>query len=374
MIRALLATCCSVWLAAAEVPTRAEVTALLSQAQAWSLAQAQPDGALLPGRTFRLGITAFVASALVSQPQAAGPDVPAVAAAVAYVAKHRQPDGGVYDADEGLGCYGTSLALLLAARLPPGAAGAFDVPAMQRYLFGNQNTQAGSLGQGGIGYGDQGKGFEDLSNTGYALQALRASGIPAQDERMQAALQFLQRCQDLSTVNQQPWVANSGGGVYGPQEATRSWSKGDESQSPRYTPSGTMTYELLSSYLVLDLKADDPRVQAAVQWIAGHYSFDANPGLKPEAALQGLFHSYALAGSAFDLLAQHQLTLPDGRALDWRADLFAALKQRAQSAKLANGASGAFWINSAARWGEGLPNLCTGYAIRSLKAIAKTLP
>jgi squalene-hopene/tetraprenyl-beta-curcumene cyclase len=371
MIRALFAFSFSGVLIAAEVPTRAEVTALLDQAQAWSVAQTQPDGGLLPGKTFRLGITAFVAGALVTAPAV---DSPAITAAVAYVAKHRQPDGGVYDADEGLGCYGTSLALLLASRLPPAQAGAFDVPAMQRYLFGNQNTTAGSLGQGGIGYGDQGKGFEDLSNTGYALQALRASGIPAQDERMQAALQFLQRCQDLSTVNSQPWVTNSGGGVYGPQDATRSWAKGDESQAPRYTPSGTMTYELLSSYLVLDLKADDPRVAAAVQWVTAHYGFDANPGLKPEQSLQGLFHSYALAGSAFELLAQAHLTLPAGQTVDWRADLFAALRQRAQMATLANGQSGAFWINSAARWGEGLPHLCTGYAIRSLKAIAKSLP
>ncbi|GDY12438.1 cycloartenol synthase [Planctomycetota bacterium] len=363
-------------------PSRAAVEQLIGKAQAWLLAQSQPEGAIGSGKTFAVGITAFAVIALRQQPQRLPDEHPALGKSVAFLAGFRQPDGGVYDRSEGLAVYGTSLALQAATLLPDGHRARFDQPAMQRYLFGQQNTEPGNLGQGGIGYGDQGKGFEDLSNTGYALQALRASGVPASDPRMQAAVAFLERCQDLSAVNHQPWVgktsgdngAGSGGGVYGPQEAARSWSKGDETQAGRWTPSGTMTYELISSYLLLDLKPDDQRVKAARQWLARNYGFDANPGMGTGKERQGLFHSYALASTTYDLLASATVDLPDGRQADWRSDLFQALSKRAQSVTLADGSTGAFWINDAPRWAEGMPALCTAYALRSLKAVARSLP
>lgn len=375
MMRAALLLLVLAAAAAAEPPPRAQVEALIAEAQAWLAAQARPDGALVPGRIFPLGITAFAAGVLAEPPAALPATHPALKGAVGYLAARKQPDGGVYDAEEGLGVYGTSLALLLATRLPEDARGGLDVPTMQRYLRAQQNTQAGSPGEGGIGYGsaDKGRGSEDLSNTGYALHALRASGVPATDPAMQAALAFLQRCQDLSTVNPAPWVKNSGGGVYGPQEAARSWESGDESQSPRWTPSGTMTYELLSSYLLLDLAADDPRVRAALAWLGRSYGFTANPGMGPGRERQGLFHLHALAGTALGLAGAPALALPDGRQADWRADLFAAVAAEAQHAPLPGGGQGALWINSAQRWGEGLPQLSTAYALRALKAIARSL-
>jgi squalene-hopene/tetraprenyl-beta-curcumene cyclase len=374
MIRAALLLLALAWAAAAEAPARVQVDVLIARAQGWLVAQARPDGALVPGRVFPLGITAFAAGVLAEPPAALPATHPTMAAAIAYLVARKQPDGGVYDPEEGLGVYGTSLALLLAARLPEGARGGLDVPAMQSYLFAQQNGEAGSPGQGGIGYGDKGRGSEDLSNTGYALQALRASGVPAQDAHMQAALAFLQRCQDLSAVNPAPWAKNSGGGVYGPQEAARSWESGDESQSPRWTPSGTMTYELISSYLLLDLAHDDPRVQAAVAWLGRNYGFAANPGMGPGRERQGLYHLHALAGTALGRAGAPTIPLPGGGSADWRADLFAVVAAEAQRAPLPGGGEGAFWINSAQRWGEGLPHLSTAYALRALKAIARTLP
>src|SRR5271170_3591598 len=302
MIRTIALSCLVLALGASEGPPRAEVEALLAEAQTWSLSNQQPSGALVPGNAFCVGITALAAGALVSPPRGVPADQAAMAKAIDYVLSFKQSDGGIYTKDEGLGVYSTSLALLLAMRLPIEVRTRFDIPAMQRYLFAQQNPESGELGQGGIGYGDKGKGSEDLSNTGYALQALKSSGIPADDARMKAALAFVERCQDLSAVNQQPWVKNTGGGVYGPQEAARSWEKADESQSARWTPSGNMTYELISSYLTLDLSPDDQRVQAAVAWLRANYGFDANPGMGAGKEAQGLFHSYALAGTTYGLL------------------------------------------------------------------------
>jgi squalene-hopene/tetraprenyl-beta-curcumene cyclase len=369
MIRTIVLSCLVLALGAGEGPPRAAVEALLAEAQAWSLSNQQPSGALVPGNAFCVGITALAAGALVSPPRGVPADHPVLAKALDYVLSFKQRDGGVYTLDEGLGVYSTSLAMLLAMRLPIEVRTRFDIPAMQRYLFAQQNPENGELGQGGIGYGDKGRGSEDLSNTGYALQALKASGIPADDPRMKAALAFVERCQDLSAVNKQPWVKNSGGGVYGPQEAARSWEKADESQSARWTPSGNMTYELISSYLTLDLSPDDQRVQAAVAWLRDNYGFDANPGMGAGKEAQGLFHSYALAGTTFGLLGLRTLSVKGDREVDWRSDLFAALTQRAQHVELSGGRKGAWWINSTARWAEGMPCLCTAYAVRALNSI-----
>jgi hypothetical protein len=84
---------------------------------------------------------------------------------------------------------------------------------------------------------------------------------------------------------------------------------------------------------------------------------------------QGLFHSYALSGTTHGLLGLRTLMLRGEREVDWRSDLFAALTQRVQHADLGGGRTGAWWINSTARWAEGMPCLCTAYAIRALNSI-----
>lgn len=239
----------------------------------------------------------------------------------------KQPDGEVYDPNEGLGVRHQPGPA--AGGAPAGGCPRRSRPAGQRYLFAQQNGEAGSPGQGG-------KGSKDLSNTGYALQALRASGVPAQDAHLQAALAFLQRCQDLSAVNPAPWAKNSGGEVYGPQEAARSWESGDESQSPRWTPSGTMIDELISSYLLLDLAHDDPRVQAAVAWLRRNYGFAANPSMRPGRGRQGLYHLHALAGTALGLASAPAFPLPSGGS----ANLFAVVAAEAQHAPLPGGGEG----------------------------------
>jgi hypothetical protein len=366
-------------LAAGEAPpTRAAVEKLMGEAQAWLLGEQQPDGALVPGRTFTLGITAMTALALASPPQALPAGHPALTKALRFIDGFRQKDGGVYSPDEGLGNYTTALALQV--YVATGHGDAAVIAAAQRYLLGLQNTDAQSLGSGGIGYGDKGQGHEDLSNTSYALGALRDSGIPAEDPRMQAALKFLERCQDLSSVNKQPWVGSAdaghgpGGAVYGPADAHGSWEKHDPSQAEKFTASGTMTYSLLSSYLTLQLSPEDPRVAAALAWVKDAYGFDGNPGMTTGKEMQGLFHYYALMARTFSMLKTTTLDLGNGRVVDWRADLYASILKRAQRKTFADGTSGAFWLNSAPRWAEGMPHLTTAYMLRALKAIAATLP
>ena len=170
-------------------PERTQVEALASEAQAWLLSQQQPDGALVPGKTFTLGVTAMAVVALSSPPHALTADHPAMIKALTYIDSFKQKDGGIYAVDEGMGNYTTSLALQVYARLRP--QDQVTITAAQRYLLGLQNTDKDSIGFGGIGYGgEKGPGHEDLSNTSYALSALRDSGVPADNPQLQAALNF----------------------------------------------------------------------------------------------------------------------------------------------------------------------------------------
>lgn len=377
MIRPLVLLVGAVLLAGAEPigPDRAALDALIAGAQRWIVAQQQADGAFLKGGQFTHGITCLATMSLARKP-GLGADHPAIVKALAAIRRARQPDGGYYWPSEGLSTYGTSLALLAFAAT--GSGDPAEIAAAQRCLTGAQNTQTGSPGEGGIGYGDdKAPGHEDMSNTAYAVAALRASGLPASDPALQRAVAFLTRCQDLPSSNDAPWVGKTGpvtgGAVYSPADAQTSWATAeDRSQPAKHTATGALTYQLLSSYLTLDLKPGDPRVDAALAWIAANYRVDGNPGMLPGKEAQGLFHYYALMARTFALLGRSTLALPDGRTADWRADLIKQLAGSAQHARLADGSDGIYWINRANRWGEGIPILTTTYVLGALKGIVET--
>ena len=372
----------SPWLAAAEPaapPTKAQVEALLTKAQDWLLAQQQPDGAFMPGKQFVVGVTAMSVEVLAKPPLALTKDDPRMAKAIALLKTHFQPDGGTYAKEEGLGNYGTAFTLmaLASAKVDDSAW----ILGGQKFLFGGQNTTADSIANGGIGYGSKGAGHEDLSNTASAVAALKATGVPTSDPHMQKALAFMERCQNLSSHNKLPWVSNDGGAVYSPEEskAEGSWNPkeagggGTASSEVKLTSYGSMSYALISSYLALDLKADDPRVAAALAWVKDNYQFDANPGMVAGKEQEGLLYYYAAMAKTFHMMNMTEIELKDGKKADWRADLFAAISKRAVVVKLDDGHEGIMWMNSAKRWGEGLPQLSTIYLIKALKGIHASL-
>lgn len=353
------------------LPSKAAIAELAGKAQNFLLATPQPTGALTPGDKHTLGITQIALVGLAMEPGLPA-DEPHMKAALGFMQSFKQADGGVYNPSEGVANYCTSLALQVWAATKAGSPA--DVKAAQDFLFGIQNKQVGSPNQGGIGYGSKGAGNEDLSNTSYAITALRASGIPASDPRMQEALRFVERCQNLSSVNKLPWVTNDGGAVYAPDEskAGGSWDKtstGVPAEKPKLASYGSMTYALISSYLALDVTKDDPRVQAAMAWCKDHYQFEANPGMVKGKELQGLMYYFTTMAKTFDLMDQTAMQLKDGRTVDWRADLFNAIKGQAKI-----DGDKAMWINSADRWTEGSPHLCTSYMLMALKRIHASVP
>ena len=115
-----------------------------------------------------------------------------------------------------------------------------------------------------------------------------------------------------------------------------------------------MTYAGLKSMIYCGLKPDDPRVKAAVEWIAKHYDLDSNPGMG-DAGLYYYYHTFAKALTA---LGQDEFKDDKGEVHNWRRELIAALAARQQK----DGS----WVNANARWLEEDANLVTGYALLAL--------
>ena len=78
-----------------------------------------------------------------------------------------------------------------------------------------------------------------------------------------------------------------------------------------------MSYAGLMSYIYADLKRDDPRVIAVMDWLRGNFSIDENPAL----GAQGLFYYYHTMAKALTVYGADSLVTQDGRIIDWRDQL-----------------------------------------------------
>ncbi len=282
--------------------------------------------------------------------------------ALAYLEGFISPKGGLSEAPHAN--YSTSIALM--AFQEANAKGRYDrvIKDGQAFLKTMQWDEGEGKGKddsfyGGAGYGGS-NSRPDLSNTAFFIEALRETGLPADDPNLQKAMVFVSRCQNLkSEFNDQAWASkiNDGGFVY-------TAAKGGQSMAGP-TPDGglrsyaSMTYAGLKSMIYAGLTPDDPRVKAALAYITRHYTLDENPGL----GQSGLYYYYHTFAKTMSALGQPRLTDATGVAHDWRSDLIAALAKRQQPE--------GSWVNPADRFLEGDPNLVTAYA---LLALAYTRP
>ena len=303
------------------------------------------------------GITALVVTALLRTRQVAAGD-PAIAKGLAFLQQYVDAEkGGLAKSPHAN--YATAIALM--AFKEANADGRHDafIKASQSFLVAQQWDESEGKGRdsdfyGGAGYGGN-NSRPDLSNTAFMLEALRDSGLPADDPALQKALVFVSRCQNLKgEFNDQPWAGkiNDGGFIYTAANGGQSMAGGTPAAGlPSYAG---MTYAGLKSMIHAGLKPDDPRVKAALGYIKAHYTVDENPGLGET----GLYYYYQTFAKALALLGEPTLTDAAGKPHDWRADLGAALSKR----QAANGS----WVNPRDRFMEGDPNLVTSYALLAL--------
>ncbi|MDP6540294.1 MAG: prenyltransferase/squalene oxidase repeat-containing protein [Planctomycetota bacterium] len=289
-----------------------------------------------------------------------------------WLASLQKPDGSIHDGK--LANYITSASILA---LVGSERAEFSAPIARARGFlvalqadEGEGYSEGDLYYGGIGYGNDER--PDLSNLQMALEALSAAGLEQGDETFRKALRFLERTQnrsesnDLSLREGDQVVVRSGddgGAAYSPGESPAGHATlPDGTRHPRSY--GSMTYALLKGFVFAGLEKEDPRMQAAWEWIREHYTLDVNPGFEhaedPRAAYQGLFYYFHTMARALDLFGEEVVVDPEGVAHPWRRQLCGRLlaMQRPDDGS---------WVNeNAPRWWEGNPVLATSYAMLTL--------
>jgi len=282
---------------------------------------------------------------------------PAVAKAIKYIVAQAKPDGALYTNAYGpaqaLPNYNTALCVLALKatgnpRYQPLLLKARAFLVRSQFDEG-EGFKRSDRQYGGIGYGKH-EDNPDVSNLQQALEALRATDLPANDPLWQKAILFLQRCQNRKESNDQSWAGTDGGFVY----AANGESKADPLTGRAHSSYGSMTYAGLKSYLYAGVSRKDPRAQAAFGWIRRHYTVSQNPGMGDA----GLYYYYHTMGKTLAVYGQKALTDAAGKRHVWARDLTNALVARQQ----ADGS----WVNRNARWREDDPHLVTGYVLVTL--------
>jgi squalene-hopene/tetraprenyl-beta-curcumene cyclase len=234
--------------------------------------------------------------------------------------------------------------------------------------------------QGGFGYNTAKSA--DLSNTQYAIEALRAAGVAEDDPAMDAARKYLERTQNRSenAENKDAKYKIEGKTVVPGNDGSAPYEPGVSKAGMRRLPDGTyiprgygsMTYALLKCYILVGLEADDPRVKATLDWLGENYTWDENPGFEStvressredaaQARYWGLYYYYTTAAKALRLLGKDTIETPDGPK-NWRIELANSILERQQK----DGS----WINDKAkRWNEDDRIIVTGYALIALQEV-----
>jgi squalene-hopene/tetraprenyl-beta-curcumene cyclase len=289
-----------------------------------------------------------------------------------FILSNVKPDGAIYARE--LENYNTSICMmaLVTAKDPQ-----FDnvLRRARAWLNGQQidlnvKGKIDSPFDGGVGYGNK-RNHSDMNNTLTALEALYYTKYLDQDKpgsgnnlNWPAVIHFIESCQNLPAYNKQPWVNNDpkskGGFIYTPGES-KVGSETNASGRVALRSYGSISYAGLLSYIYADLKQDDPRVVAVMDWLKNNWTIDENPGMGE----QGLYYYLHLMTKGLTICNVNELTLTDGKTVDWRK----AVATKLFNLQKADGS----WQNNAGRWWEKDPALVTAYSVISLEMIDRGL-
>ncbi|ACL02053.1 cycloartenol synthase-like protein [Desulfatibacillum aliphaticivorans] len=312
-------------------------------------------------------ITALVVYSLLLSPgyDPDGRTETSIAKGLDYITQFVQPDGGIYRKE--YRNYVTAVCLMALTRTQDkkyakAITGAKDF-LIQFQLDEGEGIQQSNPYYGGIGYG--GDTRPDMSNTQLALEAIRAAegfekqfsgvllaqagNIESDEQELglhwKKALMFVNRCQNLQSVNDMPYAGKDGGFIY----ETGTY-KQDRSHSY-----GSMTYAGVKSLLYANVDKNDERVQKAVEWIKNNYTLDFNPGF----GTYSIFYYYMTFSKCMAALGEETLTDALGQEHHWREDLVSKLV----SIQKPEG----YWQNPSNRYWENVKPLATAYSVIAMK-------
>ncbi len=336
--------------------------------------------------SFRDGasLTPLVLLALQELPGPAGNDA-AVARGTEYLARLVRPDGTIDAGEQGLSYPIYTAALAVRVLSLPGNEQ--HKAARDTWLADLRRRQLDeSLGWGPADEYYGGWGYchglprkprpgefvpplveSNLSATVYALDALRAAGVPADDPAFGKALAFLSRCQNFAD---DPRVADrrfdDGGFFFIPGDPARNKpgpAGRDAHGRERFRSYGSTTADGYRALRLCGLPADHPRVRAALDWLFRQFDGTAHAGDYPPERTgdkDAVYFYYAWS------LAQALSDLPPDLARKWAVALTEEVIRRQQP----DGG----WRNPCKAVREDDPILATALATMTLARCRPFLP
>jgi squalene-hopene/tetraprenyl-beta-curcumene cyclase len=344
---------------------RGRVEASIGRGLEFLAATQRPDGGWKGLLESDPAITSLAAKCFNQHPKY-GRNHPIVKSAIERVLTYRQKDGGIYPDGIGLRNYYTSVCLMMLAAADDPKLGQ-TIQSAQGFLKGlqwdeDEEIQPENSWYGGAGYGKHKR--PDLSNTQMMLEALKQSGLPADDPTYRKALKFIERCQMSSETNDQAFAreAHEGGFIYTPVNGGESKAGTIRIQGREQLRCyGSMTYAGFKSMLHADLDRKDPRIRRALDWISRHYTLDVNPNMPGRQSREGLYYYYHVFARALQAWGEPRLADHMGVKHDWRSDLCRKLL----SLQHGDGS----WTNAEDRWHEGNPVYVTALAVLALQTV-----
>lgn len=293
-----------------------------------------------------VGITSLVVMAYINSPRKYNEkDDPFVRRGIEFILENVRPDGSIYK--EHPPSYNTSLAIL-ALESTKNPKHKNIIKNAQDYLIRLQSDEEegyrpSDVYYGGIGYG--GDERPDLANLQFALESLKKSGVTMKKSVWKKAIKFIERSQNRSESNDQSWAKDDGGFTYSPKKTF----------VPGHVSYGSMTYAGIKSLLFSDLPKDDPRIEAAIEWIKKHWTLEENPNF----GLQTLFFYYRTLSIALSTYGEKIIITEDGVKHDWYRELAEKLMGLQHNE--------GYWVNTVTKFWEGNKDLVTAHAIQAME-------
>lgn len=355
VVQVLFATCF-----AAESSSAANVDEAIVKGVSFLLSIQEPDGhwsdAHMPA------LTALPVWALAWSDSGSEECDSAVSRGVKFVLASQREDGGFYvpkpgRGGSGLGNYNTSVCL--SSLFESGKAPTSAMLKAREFIASSQLTGDDTMA-GGFGYEKVSRRrYADLSNTSYALDAMRRTasleelraGGRRVDLDWDRALAFVEGLQKKEGDDR-------GGAMYNdrtPQGGIATNGAGRVSLRAY----GSMSYAAVLSMCSAKLTRSDPRVRNALEFCAKHWTVDENPGM----GVQGLYYYYDILARALSASGLNEIEAEDGRAISWRDEL----AKKLISLQRSDGS----WVNESNRFWEADPILCTSFAMLALELCRK---
>jgi squalene-hopene/tetraprenyl-beta-curcumene cyclase len=347
--------------------TKEKAVEAAKKAAAYLVKQANAEGTF--GKSQMSPMPGIVGLALYAIAQCPGErtaeEKEAVERAAAYLLKCQQENGAISLPAFGNDNYNTCVAAMALKALNNPKYGA-ALEKAKAYILSNQMDEKKGYNEkehyqafGGIGYGNSKR--PDLSNTAFAIEALKELGMDEKSEEFKKALIFVRRCQDSPETNDVPTMKDGDGtGAFqylpGDTEACSEMGMAKTRKGKDLPkPYGNMTYQGIKSLIHLGLSKDEPELQRAWNWIKNNYSVKEQPGGRSD---EGYFYYIVAFAKAFTAAGVKELEVAGGRKVSWAEDLSSHV------ATLQN-ADGSF-ANKTPRWMESDPILSTSYALIAL--------